>query len=209
MKPLFIAFEGIDGSGKSSQVKLLAEKLSSDGHKVYTTFEPTDNPIGKMIRSVFSHKMVADEKTIAGLFLADRFEHLLNQTDGIIKKLAEGYTVITDRYYLSSYAYHGVHMPVEWVIEANRLCAELKRPDVNIFIDITPEISMERIAQNRANVELYETLENQKKVYSKYKEAIELVKNQEIIKQFDGTKSIEDLASDIYQYVKQLNSISY
>ena len=123
-KNKFIAFEGIDGCGKSTQVKLLSEQLSRQGHKVYITCEPTDSAIGKIIRSIFKHEMEADHRTIAGLFVADRLHHLLNKTDGILKKLSEGYTVITDRYYFSSYAYHGAHIDMDWVIEANRLSAE-------------------------------------------------------------------------------------
>ena len=87
----FIAFEGIDGCGKSTQVKLLAEKLTGSGHKVYSTFEPTDGPIGSMIRSIFNHKMESDHRIIAGLFVADRLDHLLNRTNGILKKLEEGF----------------------------------------------------------------------------------------------------------------------
>ena len=146
-KNLFIAFEGIDGSGKSTQVKLLADTLEKEGHKVHVTCEPTGSPMGVLIRNAFSHKMEADHRVIAGLFIADRLDHLLNKTNGILKMLADGYTVITDRYYLSSYAYQGVHMPLDWVIQANSLSAELLRPDLNIFIDIAPEISMQRLWQ--------------------------------------------------------------
>ncbi len=93
-KNFFIAFEGIDGSGKSTQVKLLTEKLEEAGLKVYTTFEPTDSPVGKIIRDIFNHRMEADHRTIAALFVADRLDHLLNKTNGILKRLDEGYTVI-------------------------------------------------------------------------------------------------------------------
>ena len=83
-KNLFIAFEGIDGSGKSTQLKLLKQKFEQAGSKVYTTAEPTESPIGKIIRDIFSHKMEADHRTIAGLFVADRLDHLLNKTNGIL-----------------------------------------------------------------------------------------------------------------------------
>src|SRR5476651_776071 len=143
-KNFFIAFEGIDGSGKSTQVKLLTEKLEEAGLKVYTTCEPTDSPMGKTIRDIFNHRMEADHRTIAALFVADRLDHLLNKTNGILKKLEEGYTVITDRYYFSSYAYQSPYIDMKWVIEANSLSAGLLRPDMNVYIDILPEISIER-----------------------------------------------------------------
>jgi dTMP kinase len=203
-KQLFIALEGIDGSGKSTQVKLLSDNLTKAGHKVYSTFEPTDSYIGSIIRSIFTHKMEADHRTIAGLFVADRLDHLLNKSNGILQKLEEGYTVITDRYYFSSYAYHGAHMSLEWVIEANRLSAELLRPDLNIFIDISPEISMNRLKKGRTTIELYETLDNLTIVRNKYLEAFKLLQSVEKIYTTDGNRSPEEIATDIWQAILPL-----
>jgi dTMP kinase len=204
-KNLFLAFEGIDGSGKSTQVKKLASKLTEEGHRVFTTCEPTTGPIGKMIRDIFSHRMEGDQRTIAALFAADRLEHLLNKKDGILKKLEEGYTVITDRYYFSSYAYHSVHdIDMNWVIEANKLSAQLLRPDLNIYIDISPEISMNRIKNERDSVEMYETLENQKNVYAKYAEAFELEKGREKIISINGNQPADQLANEVWKAVRPL-----
>lgn len=204
MKNLFIAFEGIDGSGKSTQVRLLKERLEAAGQKVYTTFEPTDSAIGKMIRQTMSYDGIeADNRVIAGLFVADRLNHILNKTDGILKKLEEGYTVITDRYYLSSYAYQGAHMDLNWVIEANSQSAKLLRPDLNIFIDITPEVGMARIQKGRETLEIFETMENQKKVHAKYQEAMELVKDEEQIFVVDGNRDPELIGVDIWEAVNE------
>jgi dTMP kinase len=203
-KNLFIALEGIDGSGKSTQVKLLSERLQSKGHKVYATCEPTEGPIGRMIREIFNHRMEGDQRTIAALFVADRLEHLLNQNNGIVKMLKEGYTVITDRYYFSSYAYHSVHMDMDWVIESNKLSAEILRPDLNVYIDISPEVSMERIKKDRDSIEMYETLENQKLVYAKYAEAFEKQKLVEKILMVKGNQSVEKIADEIGQGVEGL-----
>ena len=207
-KNLFIAFEGIDGSGKSTQVKLLTDSLKKEGHKVYSTFEPTDSPIGSVIRNIFNHRLEADHRAIAGLFVADRLDHLLNKTNGILKKMEEGYTVITDRYYFSSYAYHGAHMSLDWVIEANSLSADLLRPDLNIYIDISPEISMERLTKGRSSIELYETSENLRKVREKYLEAFEQLKLKEHIFVTDGNRSAEAIASDIWQKISHLTVAS-
>jgi dTMP kinase len=198
-KNFFIALEGIDGSGKSTQVKLLREKLEVAGHKVYTTCEPTDSPIGKIIRDIFTHKMEADHRTIAGLFVADRLDHLLNKTNGILKKLEEGYTVITDRYYFSSYAYQSPHMDLDWVINANSMSANLRRPDLNIYIDITPELSIERLNRGRTSIELYETLENLQNVRNKYLEVIELLKTEEKTLTIDGNQSPEAISIEIWE----------
>jgi len=201
---LFIAFEGIDGSGKSTQVRLLAEKLQQAGHKVFCTSEPTKSPIGLMIRDIFKHKFEADHRTIAGLYVADRLEHLLNKKDGILKKMEDGYTVITDRYYFSSYAYQGTHMSLEWVIEANSLSADLLRPDLNVFIDITPELSAERITAGRNSIELYENIENLRNVREKYLESFELLRLKENIFITNGNRKEEEIAKDIWDAVSQI-----
>jgi dTMP kinase len=203
-KNLFIALEGIDGSGKSTQVKLLTQQLEAAGHKVYATFEPTDSNIGKMIRDIFSGKVEADHRVIAGLFVADRLNHLLNKTNGILKMLEDGYTVIMDRYYFSSYAYQGVYMPVDWVIEANKLSAELLRPTINIFIDISPEESMKRISKGRTSTELYETLDNLTSVKNIYLEAFEKQKQFENICFINGERNEQEIANDIWNLVKTL-----
>jgi dTMP kinase len=203
-KNLFIAFEGIDGSGKSTQVKMLSDYLSARGHKVYTTFEPTDSPIGTTIRNIFSHKMEADHRVIAGLFVADRLDHLLNKRNGLLQKLEEGYTVITDRYYFSSYAYHGTHMSMDWVIEANAMSADLLRPDLNIYIDVSPEVSMNRIQKGRTSTELYETLDNLRNVREKYFQAFEKQKYCEKIAIIDGNRNPDLIAAEVMNKVAAL-----
>lgn len=200
-KNYFIAFEGIDGSGKSTQVKLLSDRLKKEGLKIYTTFEPTDSPIGSVIKNIFRHRIEADHRTIAGLYVADRLDHLLNTTNGILKKMEEGYSVITDRYYFSSYAYQGTHMPLDWVIQANSLSAELLRPDLSIFIDISPEVSMQRLSEGRDMIQLYESLENLHNVRAKYFEAFEKLKDQEKVFIVDGNRPVEAIFKDVWNKV--------
>jgi len=202
-KPLFIAFEGIDGSGKSTQVKLLSDKLATLGHKVYPTFEPSNGEIGLMIRKILKGETKADERTIAALFVADRLDHLLNEKTGLLKKLKEGFTVITDRYYFSNYAYNGTHMDMHWVINANSLSAEILKPDLTIFIDLAPELSMERVTKNRQSIELYENLENLKAVRAKYLESFVLLKNSEKVVCVDGNQTPELISETIWTIISQ------
>ncbi|HEV8287369.1 MAG TPA: dTMP kinase [Chitinophagaceae bacterium] len=202
-KKFFIAFEGLDGSGKSTQIKPLADKLKGQGFKIYTTAEPTKSRIGLLIKDIFNHKMEADHRTIAALYAADRLEHVLNKTDGILKKLDEGYTVISDRYYFSSYAYHGTHMDMDWVISANSLTADLLRPDLNIFIDVPIEVCIQRLNRGRSSAELYETEENLKNVREKYFEAFEKMKGKEEVLIIDGNRSAELIARDIWKEVSK------
>jgi dTMP kinase len=203
-KNLFIAIEGLDGSGKSTQVKPLAENLKALDRNVYTTAEPTQSRIGLMIKDIFKHKMVADHTTIAALYAADRLEHVLNKTDGLLKKLEEGYTVITDRYYFSSFAYHGTHMDMDWVIELNSMVAGLLRPDLNIFIDVPIDVCVKRLNKGRSLTELYEDEANLNQVRKKYFEAFEKLEKSEKIFIADGNRPAEMISKDIWQEVSKM-----
>lgn len=129
----FLAFEGIDGSGKSTQAQRLLARLQARGVRCRGTQEPSDGPVGAMLRQILTGRMAADGRVIAGLFTADRLDHLVNPRDGILEQVRSGVTVVTDRYYFSSYAYQGVDVDMDWLIDSNRLSAELLRPDATIF----------------------------------------------------------------------------
>ena len=204
MKNLFIAFEGIDGSGKSTQIKRVAEKLEQLGHRVHQTFEPTDGSIGTMIRTILKGDSKADDRTIAGLFVADRLDHLLNHETGILRKLEEGYTVLCDRYCFSSYAYQGTHMSMDWVIDANAMAASILKPHLNVFIDVDPAVSMQRIHQNRQTTELYETAENLEQVRAKFYEAFEKLRDKEKVAIINGNRSQDEVAADIFDRISKL-----
>lgn len=203
----FIVFEGIDGCGKSTQAKLLTERLNLEGIPVHLTAEPSLRPIGKMIRDIFAHRMEADERTIAALFVADRLDHVINHEEGIRTKLEQGFTVICDRYYLSSYAYQGSLVPLDWVMKANALSVELAKPALHIFIDIPVELSMERISKSRAQLEPYETHENLVRVRAAYLKVIELLKDEEHIVTIDGTQSVDWIAERIWKAVEEVSSL--
>ena len=201
-KGSFIAFEGIDGSGKSTQIMLLKNQLESSGIRCYTTCEPTDSPIGSLIHQIMTGRIRSDNKVVAALFVADRLDHLLNPTDGIYAKIKDGVSVITDRYYFSSYAYHSVDMSMDWVISANSQSAEILRPSVTIFIDIDPEDALERIQKTRFHPELFETRERLFSVRQKYFEAFDKLKDKENILIIDGNKEAHVLAAEIWEQVK-------
>ena len=198
----FIAFEGIDGSGKSTQIQLLSNKLRNMGIYCYTTMEPTDSPIGALIHQIMTGRIKTDNKVIAGLFVADRLDHLLNEVDGIFSKILEGTTVITDRYYFSSYAYHSIDMPMEWVIQANAQSKEILQPTVTIFIDVNPDIAVERITKHRSRPELFEKKSRLIKVREKYLEAFERLKGDENYIIIDGNKQEDEIARNIWDEVK-------
>ena len=198
----FIAFEGIDGSGKSTQIGLLAERLKKEGVCCYTTMEPTNAPVGSLVRQVMTGRIRMDNKAIAALFAADRLDHLLNEVDGIASKVEEGTTVLTDRYYFSSYAYHSVDVPMEWVIRANEQSALILRPTVNLFIDVDPDTALERIARNRFHQELFEKKSRLVEVRENYKKAFDLLAGEEKYTVIDGNQSREAIADNIWEAIR-------
>ena len=198
----FIALEGIDGSGKSTQIKYLSERLKEQGILHYTTMEPTDSPIGSLIHQIMTGRIKTDNKVIAALFAADRLDHLLNDVNGILHKIEEGVTVITDRYYFSSYAYHSVDMPMEWVIQANEQSAHILKPTVTVFVDVDPDTALERIAQNRFQQELFEKKSRLVQVREKYMEAFERLKDTENVVFVDGNQPPEKVAQEIWKEIK-------
>lgn len=197
----FFALEGIDGSGKSTQLRLLAQRLEQAGHPCLTTCEPTDRPMGKLLRQVLTRQVRCDNRVVAPLFVADRLDHLLNEENGLCKAVEEGLTVLTDRYYFSSYAYQSVDLPLEWVIEANRPCAELLRPTATLFLDVEPKLALERIAQNREGTELFETMERLTRTRDQYFRAFEAQKDVERVIILPGNQNVEAIAQIIWEQV--------
>ena len=198
----FIVFEGIDGSGKTTQINRLVKHLQLTGISVHATKEPTDRPIGKVIRQVLNKELKMSEKTMAAMFLADRLDHIQNEEDGMLNLVEQGTTVVSDRYYLSSYAYHSAHVPLDWVIAANSECAKLLRPDLIFFLDITPEASLERIRKSRAFLDLYETEERLTKVRDNYFKAMKKIEKEENIIVLDATQNEEVIFKQIKKRIE-------
>src|SRR5687768_1228042 len=143
----FITFEGIDGSGKSTQLRMLTGDLRSLGIDVITTHEPGGTPLGRRLREAF----LETEETVAPiaellLFAADRAQHV----EFLIKPaLAEGRTVISDRYADATYAYQGAGrgFSEETVNKIINLATGGLKPDLTLFFDITVENAIRRMAE--------------------------------------------------------------
>jgi dTMP kinase len=136
-----LAFEGLDGCGKSTQVAVLARALEQAGHEVLATREPSDGPAGRRIRSMArSGKRVAPDEELRW-FVEDRRAHV---ADVIRPALESGRLVLTDRYYLSTVAYQGARGLDAATILADSE-AEFPLPDLAILLEIEPEIALERV----------------------------------------------------------------
>ena len=151
-----IVFEGLDGSGKSTHMRLLAAELTAQGEKVHQTKEPSDSAVGMYIRKILTESLNKDMNLQAALFLADRLEHITDPADGMNRYLNDGYTVICDRYYYSSFAYQGTKTDLDWVMDINLSAPPMITPDLCIFLDVPPTECKQRLDNERANLELYE-----------------------------------------------------
>ncbi len=193
----FIAFEGIDGSGKGTQIRLLKKYLEEEGYPIFGTMEPNDSPTGSLIHQIMIGRVKTTNDVIAALFVADRLDHIQNDTNGILKFVQDGVNVITDRFYFSSYAYQSVDVPMDWIIRANSLCARQIRPDVTIFIDVDPKVTMKRIEENRMTRELFEETDRLVETRSRYFEAFEKLKEEEHVVIIDGARTPEEVQQDV------------
>jgi len=194
----------LDGSGKSTHIKLFANRLKQLGIKCHTTFEPTYSPVGSVIRQILTGRIAADNRVIASLFAADRLDHLLNDIDGIRKKIDDGFIVLCDRYCFSSYAYQSVDVPLDWVINANALCADILRPACTVFIDITPDEAINRIKTERQIFELFETKERLTSVREKYFNVFDMFKDTESVVVVDGGRDMQTVSDEIWSKLSYL-----
>ncbi|MBQ8387642.1 MAG: dTMP kinase [Clostridia bacterium] len=201
----FIVFEGIDGSGKSSQIRMLAEKLRADGRKVYITAEPTESTSGGMLRDALSGVVRRTATEMAALFTLDRVNHNVNPVNGIKKMLSDGFDVICDRYYYSSLAYQGSATDFEWVRSMNVCCPDILRPDVCIFLDVSPDVGLERIGKgDRGFTEIYEKRETLMAVRKKYFDAFSALSTTDNIEIINADRDFESIAADVLRAVKAL-----
>lgn len=197
-KGKFIVLEGIDGSGKSSQIGPLVKRLQNLGLPCRETREPTGGPVGSLIRQIFTGRVTADNRVIAALYAADRIDHLVNEVDGLCAAIGQGITVVSDRYYFSSYAYHSVDMDMDWVIQANSVSAGLLRPTLTVFLDVPVETALERIRQNRVVEEIFDREDRLRKTRELYFRAFERLKDVEQVAVVDGTGTQEQVAERIW-----------
>jgi dTMP kinase len=191
---VFIVFEGIDGSGKSTHIKFLSEKLRARGFHVLETSEPSRDSIGAFIRRYAEkNKERVTPETEALLFAADRYEHV----EQVIKPALErGMVVISDRYFYSSIAYQGATgIDLNWIREMNRFAL---KPNLGILLDILPDSSLKRV-NNRART-VFEVSDYLKKVREIYLDMVDLG---ELVR-VEADRQIEEVRKDILKLVNEL-----
>jgi dTMP kinase len=191
----FICIEGLDGSGKTTQAKLLAKKLRKSHNAVYTA-EPSQGKIGAFIRE----RCLYGEKRLSSviealLFAADRVEHVETE---VLPALHQGKLVISDRYLYSSLAYQGAAgLSIEWIEKINEHALQ---PDLAVFIDVAPKTVIHRLKPNKSLMENMETQQKVRKIYLKFVE-------KGLLTRINGDQPKNEVAKELYAVVmKFLNA---
>ncbi len=190
-KGIFIVVEGLDGSGKTTQAKILASSLNRN-HKALYTAEPSSGKVGAFIRnSILYGENRPPTAVEALLFAADRIEHVQNE---VLPALEEGQIVVSDRYVYSSLAYQGsAGLSLAWIESINQ---HALKPDLALFIDVDPEAVFHRLKRRKSVMENLETQRRVREIYLQFVEKGDLVR-------IDGDKTKSQVADEIFAVVNK------
>ena len=200
MKNKFITFEGIDGSGKTTQIKLLKEYLSNIGVNVLITREPGGSAISEKIRNllldVSNKKMLPETEML--LYMASRSQHV---GELILPAMYSGKTVICDRFYDSTIAYQGAarNINIDIINTVQDYVSYGLVPDLTILIDLPVEVGLVRILNRDADRIEKEPLQFLKKVRQKYLDLAKAEPNRFII--INGNQDVENIRKEIINKV--------
>jgi dTMP kinase len=199
-----IVLEGVDGAGTTTQASRLQAALRSRGFASHVTREPSDGPVGTLIRQALTGRLVVPGRagprpprmeTMALLFAADRVDHLEAE---ILPNLGDGITVISDRYVHSSLAYQTVTAPadiedpLEWVRTLN---ARARRPDLILLLQVSSEEAARRRQKRGGPEEMYESAELQRRLAAFYSELPSRFPDDPFVL-VDGERSVEAVHED-------------
>ena len=205
----FVVFEGIDGSGKSTQFEMFSKKIESGGNKIFRTREPTRDMIGDLIsRRLKSDTILPSD--INGLvytllFYADRVEH----NHSIKNNLESGSYVLSDRYYYSTLAYQQTQgFDMDFIMDFHKKLVDagyVMKPGITFFIDVPAEVAIERIEKRekeKAKVEIFERFEFLEKLRQNYLGLKESLGDNIVV--IDGTGSVEEVFSRVWKEFENL-----
>ncbi len=200
-----IVLEGLDGAGTTTQVERLAAALRAEGQSVLTTREPSDGPVGVLIRQALTGRLVLPggagplaPETLALLYAADRTDHLRAR---VLPALEAGQVVLSDRSVLSSLAYQGASLPMEWVESIN---AHAVPADLTLFVGVSIEVAARRRAARGGPEELFDAEEKQRRISRQYEAAIRLRGKREHVVRIDGDQPVEAVTAECLAQVRKL-----
>lgn len=195
----FFVVEGLDGAGTTTQLRLSASAISRQGLKVLTTCEPTDGPVGRLIRRILRGEEQSSAEALAYLYAADRLDHI---NLCIRPSLSEGSLVISDRYFFSSMAYQGLALPFERIAALN---AGFPYPQAVFYVDTPVSECLKRINSRGEKKEIFEKGVTLEKVRANYERAFSLLPGDVRLVRLDGLKSAQDICDEIVSTILSLN----
>lgn len=199
----FITFEGVEGSGKSTQASLLGSRLREEGYEIVVTREPGGTRIGEEIRNITHSRENVDLTAVAEVYLmAASRAQLVREI--IRPALNDGKIVIADRFIDSSLAYQGYgrELGVDTIAQLNSLAIDNIYPNLTIFLDLPPELGFAR----RNGTEKIDRLDLQQKdfyerVYQGYKKLAEKYKERYFV--VDSSRPIEEVSEEVWEHMKE------
>jgi dTMP kinase len=200
-KGVLVAFEGIDGTGKSTQLQLLADHLQGTGCPVLVTREPTDGTFGQKIRRLYIDRSSSTPEEELDFFIQDRKEHV---AECLLPALQKGTIVLTDRYYYSTAAYQGaVGMNIKEIFTRNGFAP---RPDIVILLTMDPEVSISRIEKGRKETcNDFEQLEQLRRVAENFASF-----SDDCICRINANQPVKQVQTEIQQAVlRTLETVNY
>ena len=197
----FIVLEGIDGSGTTTQAARLVASLRASGHSVVATREPSDGPLGVVLRQALTRRLVGlSDRALALLFAADRLDHLASVVE---PALAEGKVVVSDRYVLSSLAYQGMRMPLRWVESLN---AAARPADLTLYLEVDPGTASRRRQGRGGTEELFDADEVQRAVARAYGRVVRKHARAQRVVRVDGRAAPDEVAREVLTRVEAVLS---
>ena len=200
----FAVIEGCDGSGTTTQLELLQKRFEAPASRLppfFPTCEPTQGPVGLLIRRILKGECTVSKETLARLFAADRGEHLYGES-GIAERCERGELVVSDRYTPSSLVYQGLECGQELPEALN---AAFPHPELLIYLDVDPHTAMKRIGRRTEKNEIYEKPDFQAKVREAYLELLPAYERAGVrLLRLDGTRPPEELAGEIWRAVQEM-----
>lgn len=189
---MFIVFEGLDGSGQSTQAALLKEYLEKKRRRVLLTKEPSQNILGSLAKDTLRGKFHMPLLALEFLFVADRVLHLEEEVEPALKK---GLDVISDRYFFSTIAFGGLEIDKDFLKSIN---SQFRLPDVAFFLDVPPDVCLERLKKSRDKLELFEEKQKMERVRKNFLSLVKQYKNFFVI---DGNQPKEEVFEEIKKIV--------
>lgn len=189
-----VAFEGLDGSGITTQSTLLRNYLLTQGKDVILTKEPTDGLIGGIIKASLRKEWRTNPLALQLLMVADRSHHLATEIEPALKK---NMIVISDRYILSTLAYGSPDVDMKILQQLN---AGFRKPNLTIIIDTHPRVCLERIKKSRHHIELFEDEQKFNQTRNNYLSLKNFFPNTHVI---DGNRTPEEVLRDVKKIVEK------